>query len=158
MKNWDGSLNFGTVAKNQCGKPKEQADWQEIERKARVVETALRLYGKGAARRLWHELGLPDVPGVPRPLPDALLLSHVDAFMSARIVPDDSVRLAAGDLHQAYLDWATNTGAAVLTLQMLGRLMNYTGIPKFRARNTTYGARLVAPSPRNPAVSTSEKV
>lgn len=66
MKKWEGSLNFGTVDQNQSKKPKEQADWLEFERKARVVETALRLYDNRPARRLWHELGLPEVPGIPR--------------------------------------------------------------------------------------------
>lgn len=146
----------GSVGKNQPETPYAAADWLEFERKVRVVETARRLYGKGAARRLWRDLGLPEVPGFSQSRPDAVLLSSVAAFVKACVARDDRGQLSAAEVHAAYCRWAAATGADRLTLAMFGRLMNHSAIPKRRRRHVTYAARLLDGFPITPPEGSTE--
>lgn len=147
MKSWDGRPNFGTVAQKQGREALADADWAEFERKARVVETARRLYGKGAARRLWRDLGLPALRDEASTAPDPRLLAQVAAFIASDVVLDPDARLRAPDLYAAYVTWAIGSGVGVMTWQMFGRVMNHMAIPKYRRRHTTYGARLASKLP-----------
>jgi hypothetical protein len=147
---------FGSEAQNQTEMAAEKADWPDLERKARVVETALRLYGKGAARQLWRDLGLPEVPGFSRTRLDPPLLADVRAFVDACMARDDCSQLSAGEVHAAYCRWAAATGASRLTLAMFGRLMNHSAIPKRRRRYVTYAARLLDELPGPPLEGPTE--
>ena len=150
--------NFGKVDRNQPETAYPSVDWSNFERKARVVETALRLYGKKAARRLWSDLGLPEVPGFPRTRPDAALLANVGAFVDACMVRDDHGQLSAIEAHAAYCRWAVARGADRLTLAMFGRLMNHSAIPKRHRRHVTYAARLVGELPGTPSFASGRDV
>ncbi|WP_198598331.1 BRO-N domain-containing protein [Mangrovicella endophytica] len=101
-----------------------------------VVREARRVHGVEAARSVWADLGLPEVPD-PIPVEEGAdpgaFLSAVQAFIAECTDARPFARVQATVLHEAYQRWAADEHAPALTITMFGRLMRRAGHLKVQA-------------------------
>ena len=115
----------------------------DTDEKLRVVETALRLYGKAAARRLWADLGLPPVKKADGYItPSSEGRRTVERFVEDCLEGDACGTLSALVVYAAYRSWTVTVGLPEMTWVAFGRAMAETRIDKVRGRHVVYRARL----------------
>lgn len=96
----------------------------------RMVREARLLYGRQAAKRLWENLGLPDVSprGRAPEYTGALIEESVADWMAQCTVTERNYRIESGALYQHYLWWCAQTDRRKVSLTMFGRQLTCAGI------------------------------
>jgi P22_AR N-terminal domain len=109
----------------------------EINTKARLVEIAMRLGGKAAGRKVWFEMGLPDIPEINgkhaafkgKPTQG---LEFVQQFLDDCTEEQTGGRVQASALYEAFCKWVERTKSPQMTQTAFGRSLNVLGLGKTR--------------------------
>lgn len=101
----------------------------DLRTKLQLVREARAIFGVSAARLLWAELGLPDLPVDPDPMPkppssNAEILQR---FLADAVAPKRGSRVGAMALHQAFEAWAVANGEAPWTIKRFALEMKALG-------------------------------
>lgn len=125
--------------------PTADWDWEQIERKTRMVDRARLAFGRAAAMALWRELGLPEIaPAEAATRTPAMQgLDFARDFLADCTVEDAAGQVQARHLHEAYSRWATRATAPPMTERAFAMCLEALGVRKRRGHLIQYvGIRL----------------
>ena len=105
-------------------------DWQMISAKMGLLRETRLTFGQSAARRMWAQLGLPDMA-----TDEAHVGSHSDAqfvkaFVEEQMEQDRTALTPLQEAHRAYQQWATLHNAPEMGLNAFGKYTSNLGIRK----------------------------
>lgn len=107
----------------------QQLDFDAMAERMRMVREARLLYGREAGKRLWQDLGLPDVsPKNKAPtFTGSIIEPSVDAWLAECTVVERGHKVETSILYQHYVWWCTQTDRRYVTLTMFGRQLTCAG-------------------------------
>ncbi len=126
-----------SVRGSAAGDAQLEFDFTLVERKRALVEEARHTFGVGAARRLWRQLGLPEVSRKP-PRHDELKLGRFRQFLADCTNFNPTAEVPASLLFESYQQWALSTRMPSISRSMFGRLAGACGIPRRKCYSTVY--------------------
>lgn len=105
-------------------------DFDAMAERMRMVREARLLYGRSAAKRLWVDLGLPDVSpkAAPLTITGYAIEETVGDWMSACTTYVSGHKVEASALYRHYVWWCTSTDRRHLSQSAFGRQLTYAGI------------------------------
>lgn len=121
-------------------------DWEEIEKKCRLVDRVRLSFGRGAAMALWRELGLPLVEEPTAPVRGSATegIDFVRQFLAERTEEAPGGRVKASELFRAFNGWCAATGAPPMTQTAFGMCMRQMPVRKKQANIIYYlGIRIL---------------
>ncbi|CAM5538190.1 hypothetical protein ATER59S_04280 [Aquamicrobium terrae] len=129
---------FSTGPKLQPLGVQFELDLDMVGRKLALVAEAKSLFGTRAARKLWRDLGLPDVQHDQRRTGSSVMLGHFQRFLSACTIADTSAEITARDLRSRYDRWRVSAGAPELSSVWFGRLARDCGLDRRKSGSIIY--------------------
>lgn len=105
-------------------------DFDAMAERMRMVREARLLYGRSAAKRLWVDLGLPDVSpkAAPLTITGYAIEETVGDWMSACTTFVSGHKVEASALYRHYVWWCTSTDRRYLSQSAFGRQLTNAGI------------------------------
>jgi len=105
-------------------------DFDAMAERMRMVREARLLYGRSAAKRLWVDLGLPDVSpkAAPLTITGYAIEETVGDWMSACTTFVTGHKVEATALYRHYVWWCTSTDRRHVSQSAFGRQLTYAGI------------------------------
>lgn len=115
-----------------------ELDLDGLDKKRALVAEARVTFGIAVARRLWVELGLPQVPGREGPRGSDLARRAFDRFLQECTVTNIAAEVRSRDLYRRYELWARAAGAQPLSAMHFGKLAHRSGILSRKSYTTIY--------------------
>lgn len=108
----------------------QELDFDAMAERMRMVREARLLYGRSAAKRLWVDLGLPDVSprAVPLTVTGYVVEETVGDWMAACTTFVAGHKVEASALYRHYVWWCSSTDRKYLTQSSFGRQLTNAGI------------------------------
>lgn len=117
-----------------------EIDLMEVGPALAVVREARQLFGRGAARRLWTRVGLPDPSSFDAPTTAADRLveagkvhESVREWMTLRTRAAPGVRIRSMDLYRDYKSWCDETGQRPVAMTKWGRDLCALGVDSYKS-------------------------
>lgn len=118
------------IEEPQADQPMIGMDIDAMSDRMRMVREARLLYGRSAAKRLWEDLGLPDVSprGAAPNFTGAVIEESVADWMAKCTMVERGHKVESSALYQHYVWWCTQSDRRHVSLTQFGRQLTCAGI------------------------------